>query len=117
MMHEVNVDAADSGLTIEYFPASVYPQKILMLLDFERIPTHKKYAHAAFASDNTTTTTWNSNGGKQLLNINSLEPVFFSTQVSSKLHAGNTEQILLEFIIPNFIRKLAQVRVWKEKYV
>ena len=63
MGHEIDINKADSGVTIEYFPRSVYPQKILMLLDFERIPTYKKYQFFAFASDNTTTTSWNSNGG------------------------------------------------------
>ena len=64
MTHELHLEVADSVLTVEYFPESFEPQKVLMLLDFERMPTYKRYMHAAFASDNTTTTTWNSNGGK-----------------------------------------------------
>lgn len=63
MMHEIVVDKADSGLTIEYTPVGLIPQKIMLLLDYERMPTRKRYLAAAFASDNSTTTTWNTKGG------------------------------------------------------
>lgn len=58
------MEKADSSLTIEFFPESIKSQKILLLIDFERIPTHKRYMYAALAADNTSTTTWNSKGGK-----------------------------------------------------
>ena len=64
MIHEIVVSKADSGVTVEFFPTRL-EDKVLMLLDFERLPTHKKYLTAALASENTTTSLWNTNGGKQ----------------------------------------------------
>lgn len=64
MIHEIVVEKADSGLTIEFFMEFGYSQNLLMLLDFERMPTRKRYLTAAIVSDNTNTTTWISKGGR-----------------------------------------------------
>jgi hypothetical protein len=66
MMHEIMLPKADVGLTIEFFPEGLQDQKILLLLDYERIPTYKKYQYAAIAGDGTRTTVWNMKGGKSL---------------------------------------------------
>jgi hypothetical protein len=64
MMHEILIDKADSGLTIDFFAVGMQEQKILLLLDYERMPTYKKYQYAAIAGDGSNTTIWNTQGGE-----------------------------------------------------
>ena len=63
MMHEIVIDKADSGLIVEFFPVGLQDQKVLLLLDYERMPTYKKYQFAALAGDDTNTTSWKTEGG------------------------------------------------------
>lgn len=62
MVHELNIAKADSALVVELSLREL-TQRVLLLLDFERIPTRKRYQFAAIAGENTTTTTWSSDGG------------------------------------------------------
>ena len=64
MIHEINIDKADSGLIVEFSAVGMQYQRVLLLLDYERMPTHKRYQFAAIAGDNTNTTTWDTKGGK-----------------------------------------------------
>ena len=56
MMHEINVEKADSSLQVEVIFEELLERKLLLLLDFERLPTYKRYQYAAIAGDNTSTT-------------------------------------------------------------
>ena len=64
MIHEVLVAKADSALVVEFSAGIMYNQTTLLLLDFERMPTYKRYQYAAIAGNGTTTTTWKSDGGR-----------------------------------------------------
>ena len=64
MMHALNLDRADLMLVIEFFPSGLDLGNVVLLLDFERIPTAKKYMFGASMRDNTSTVTWNHKGGR-----------------------------------------------------
>ena len=63
MTHELDLNKADSGLTVEWFPNGLDEQYIVLLLDYERMPTYKRYQMGAMAHDLSNITVWNSNGG------------------------------------------------------
>lgn len=64
MTHEVHVDKADSSLHVEVTFDELLDRKLLLLLDFERLPTYKRHLFAAIAGDNTSTTEYVSRGCK-----------------------------------------------------
>ena len=49
MIHEVNIEKADSALTIELFPDSL-DGNLVVLMDYERMPSPKKYHFGAMAT-------------------------------------------------------------------
>ena len=63
MMHQLDVNKADSGINIEYFPEEIGNVLIVILADFERIPTYKDYLAGALADDASNVTEWVSDGG------------------------------------------------------
>ena len=66
MMHELQVEKANSILNVEFSYEGLHDQKILMLLDYERLPTYKRYQYAAIATElsgGTNTTVWDTDGG------------------------------------------------------
>lgn len=60
MMHfEINISKADSSINIELFPQDITDDNLTLLMDFQRIPTYKKYDAGVSAKD----LQWNSKGG------------------------------------------------------
>ena len=63
MIHQFEITKADSGMTIELFPEGL-DEKLVILIDYERMPTYKAYQYGAMASDSSNVTIWNTEGGK-----------------------------------------------------
>lgn len=70
MTHEIDMNKADSALTVEWFlPEGTDDHYVVLLLDYERMPTYKKYQWGAMAHLDSNITKWNSKGGKVFLSF------------------------------------------------
>ena len=71
LSHEIDLKKADPEMNIEIFTED--PEaNLVLLLDYQRIPTYKKYDQAAMMRD----LPWNSKGGTQLGTTNSYCPYY-----------------------------------------